>query len=130
MKPIDVRAPVRKAIELAREQFKKNGIAIDSTLPNDLPKVLGDEAALTEAFAHLVTNAAEATSGRTKPRITLGRSRNPRRWAHQRSCRDRKRQRQGNLSGIKGESVLAVLHDQSPRNGIGSADRETDHLRS
>jgi PAS domain S-box-containing protein len=71
MKPIDVRASVRKAIELARERVKKNGVAIDTTLPNDLPKVLGDETALTEAFAHLVANAAEATSGRTKPRITL-----------------------------------------------------------
>jgi PAS domain S-box-containing protein len=71
MKPIDVRASVRKAIELARSRVKKNGVAIDTTLPNDLPKVLGDETALTEAFAHLVANAAEATSGRTKPRITL-----------------------------------------------------------
>jgi two-component system, NtrC family, sensor histidine kinase AtoS len=71
MKPIDVRASVRKAIELARERVKKNGVAIDTTLPNDLPKVLGDETALTEAFAHLVANAAEATSGRSKPRITL-----------------------------------------------------------
>jgi nitrogen-specific signal transduction histidine kinase len=71
MKPIDVRASVRKAIELARSRVKKNGVAVDTTLPNDLPKVLGDETALTEAFAHLVANAAEATSGRTKPRITL-----------------------------------------------------------
>lgn len=71
MKPIDVRASVRKAIELACARMKENGVAIDTTLPNDLPKVLGDEKALTEAFAHLVANAAEATSGRTKPRITL-----------------------------------------------------------
>jgi PAS domain S-box-containing protein len=71
MKPIDVRASVKKAIELARTRVKKNGVAIDTTLPNDLPKVLGDETALTEAFAHLVANAAEATSGRTKPRVTL-----------------------------------------------------------
>jgi nitrogen-specific signal transduction histidine kinase len=71
MKPIDLRASVRKAIELARTRVKKNGVAIDTTLPNDLPKVLGDENALTEAFAHLVANAAEATSGQTKPRITL-----------------------------------------------------------
>lgn len=71
MKPIDLRASVRKAIEIARERVKKNGVAVDTTLPNDLPKVLGDEAALTEAFAHLVANAAEATSGRSKPRITL-----------------------------------------------------------
>jgi nitrogen-specific signal transduction histidine kinase len=71
MKPIDLRASVRKAIELARARMPKNGLAIDTTLPNDLPKVMGDEAALTEAFAHLVANAAEATSGRTKPKITL-----------------------------------------------------------
>jgi nitrogen-specific signal transduction histidine kinase len=71
MKPIDVRASVKKAIELARTRVKKNSVAIDTTLPNDLPKVLGDENALTEAFAHLVANAAEATSGQTKPRITL-----------------------------------------------------------
>ena len=71
LKPIDVRASVRKAIVLARERVKKNGVAIDTMLPNDLPRVLGDEAALTEAFAHLVTNAAEATSGQMKPRIIL-----------------------------------------------------------
>jgi PAS domain S-box-containing protein len=71
MKPVDVRASVKKAIELARIRVKKNGVAIDTTLPNDLPTVLGDETALTEAFAHLVANAAEATSGRTKPKITL-----------------------------------------------------------
>lgn len=46
-------------------------MSIETTLPNDLPKVFGDEAALTEAFAHLVANAAEATSGQEKPRITL-----------------------------------------------------------
>lgn len=71
MKPLDVRSSVRKAIELARGRVPKNGVAIDTTLANDLPQVLGDEAALTEAFAHLVANAAEATSGQSKPRITL-----------------------------------------------------------
>ena len=71
MKPIDLRAAVRKAIELARARVRKNDTAIDTALPNDLPKVLGDESALTEAFAHLVANAAEATSGRSKPRVTL-----------------------------------------------------------
>ena len=71
MKPIDLRASVRRAIEIARQRINRNGVAIDATMPNDLPKVIGDETALTEAFAHLVTNAAEATSGRTKPRITL-----------------------------------------------------------
>lgn len=71
-KPIDVRKPVRKAIEIARDRFGPNGgLAVETSLSNDLPKVLGDETALAEAFAHLVANAAEALSGRTKPRITL-----------------------------------------------------------
>src|SRR6266704_1984739 len=72
MRPLDVRKPVRKAIEIARDRFGTNGgLAVETSLSNDLPKVLGDETALAEAFAHLVANAAEALSGRTKPRITL-----------------------------------------------------------
>jgi PAS domain S-box-containing protein len=71
MKSVDLRSSVKKAIDLARVRVAKNGMAIDTTLPNDLPRVLGDEEALTEAFAHLVANAAEATSGQSKPRITL-----------------------------------------------------------
>src|SRR6266571_538831 len=71
-KPIDVRKPVRKAIEIACDRFGPNGgLAVETSLSNELPKVLGDETALAEAFAHLVANAAEALSGRTKPRITL-----------------------------------------------------------
>src|SRR5437870_4914281 len=65
LKPIDVRAPVKKAIEIARTRFGANGgPAVETSLPNDLPKVLGDKTALAEAFAHLVANAAEALSGR------------------------------------------------------------------
>jgi nitrogen-specific signal transduction histidine kinase len=71
-KPIDVRAPVKKAIEMARSRFGLNGdVALETSLPNDLPAVMGDESALTEAFAHLMANAAEALSGQKKPRITL-----------------------------------------------------------
>jgi two-component system sensor histidine kinase HydH len=72
MKPIDVRTPVKKALEVARGKFGTNGTPIEIDLPNDLPRVLGDETALTEVFAHLVANAAEATFGQSKPRITLG----------------------------------------------------------
>jgi PAS domain S-box-containing protein len=71
-KPLDVRMPVKKAIEIARHRFGANGgVEVETSLPNDLPKVLGDESALAEAFAHLVANATEALSGKTKPRITL-----------------------------------------------------------
>jgi len=72
LKLIDVRSPVKKGIEMARSRFGVNGgVAIETSLPNDLPKVLGDETALAEAFAHLLVNAAEALSGKNKPRITL-----------------------------------------------------------
>ncbi len=72
LKSIDVRSSVKKALEIARSRFGINGkVEIETLLPNDLPRVLGDESALAEAFAHLVANAAEASSDRTKPHITL-----------------------------------------------------------
>ncbi|HEX8679532.1 MAG TPA: ATP-binding protein [Chthoniobacterales bacterium] len=71
MKPIDIKASVKKALQVAREKFQTNGTPVEINMPNDLPNVLGDETALTEAFAHLVANAAEATTGQAKPRITL-----------------------------------------------------------
>lgn len=71
MKPVDLRKSVNKAIEVARARFGTNGTPVEMNLPTDLPPVLGDEAALTEAFAHLVANAAEATNGQPKPKISL-----------------------------------------------------------
>ncbi len=69
---IDVRDPVRKALEMARPSFQRNGeINVETVLETDLPPVIGDENALAEAFAHLVANAAEAASGQDKPRIVL-----------------------------------------------------------
>lgn len=72
LKPIDVRSPVKKALEIARSRYGINGkLEIETSLPANLPSVLGDESALAEAFAHLVANAAEASSERSKPHITL-----------------------------------------------------------
>jgi len=72
LKPIDVSGPVEKALEIARSRFGVDGgVEVETLLPTDLPRVLGDESALAEAFAHLVANAAEALSGKPKPRITL-----------------------------------------------------------
>jgi PAS domain S-box-containing protein len=72
LKPIDLRSSVTKALAMARDEFGVNGeVALETSFPNDLPKVLGDESALTEAFAHLVANAAEAVAGQEKPRISL-----------------------------------------------------------
>lgn len=71
-KQVDLRKPVQKGIAIARERFHANGhVEVETSLPSDLPKVSGDETALAEVFAHLVANAAEALSGRSKARITL-----------------------------------------------------------
>jgi nitrogen-specific signal transduction histidine kinase len=71
MKPVDLHGPVQKAVEMAKSRTHLNGTSIETELPNDLPKVWGDETALTEAFAHLVANAAEATTGLHQGRVTL-----------------------------------------------------------
>ncbi len=72
LKSIDVRAPVKKGLEIARSRFGVNGgIEVETSLPGNLPHVLGDEEALAEAFAHLVANAAEALSHQKKRRIAL-----------------------------------------------------------
>lgn len=72
LKPIDVRSPVKKGVEIARSRYGINGkVELETSLPSNLPRVLGDETALAEAFAHLVANAAEASADRSKPRITL-----------------------------------------------------------
>ncbi len=68
---LDLRAPVKKAVDLVRSRFTKNGFSVETTLPDDLPQIVGDETALAEAFAHLVANAAEASVGQPEPTITL-----------------------------------------------------------
>ena len=62
---------MKRAIELVRARKSQNGFSIETALPDDLPRIVGDEAALAEAFAHLVANAAEATSACRKGKITL-----------------------------------------------------------
>ena len=72
LKPIDVRAPLRRSLEIARARFGVNGgVEVETSLPKDLPPIMGDETALAEAFAHLVANAAEASVSQKKPLVTL-----------------------------------------------------------
>lgn len=71
-KPLDVQKPVQKAVDLARERSQVNGgVSVEMSIPNDLPKIMGDESALAEAFAHLIANAAEAMAGQRRGRIWL-----------------------------------------------------------
>jgi PAS domain S-box-containing protein len=72
MQPLDIRTPLKRGLELARSKFQVNGgVAVETELPPNLPKVFGDEGALAEAVAHLVANAAEAVTEQKKPKITL-----------------------------------------------------------
>jgi PAS domain S-box-containing protein len=72
LKSIDVREPLKKAVEIARSRYGINGkLELETSVASNLPHVLGDESALAEAFAHLVANAAEASADKNKPRITV-----------------------------------------------------------
>lgn len=71
MKSFDLRESIKRAVQIARDQLHINGTPVEMDFPGELPPILGDENALTEAFAHLVANAVEATGGRPKSRITL-----------------------------------------------------------
>ena len=126
MKPLDLRAPVRKAVEIARSRLGPGGVSIETTIPLDLPKVLGDETALAEALAQLVANAAEATAGQKKGRVTLG-AKPVREGGHTSevlvTVQDNGR---GIAPALKGQNFLAVLHYQSARHGPRFANRQAN----
>src|SRR6202030_460557 len=55
--PIDVRSPVKNGLAIPRSRYGINGkVELETSLPSNLPRVLGDETALAEAFAHLLAN--------------------------------------------------------------------------
>ena len=68
-KPMDIRMAIRKGIELAKRKLPQNDIKIEVTAPAELPLMLGDKAALAECFAHILTNAMEASFQRQAPSI-------------------------------------------------------------
>jgi nitrogen fixation/metabolism regulation signal transduction histidine kinase len=116
-KPIDLRAPMKKAIELVRARTAKNGFAVETAVPDDLPPIVGDETALAEAFAHLVANAAEATSGLPKGKNHSFRQTDPRRGSHQRRGGDGARQWQGHRGRFERQNLFPILYHQAARNG-------------
>ncbi len=71
LRPIDISATTRKALQLAATRHPQNGIRIDTTVDPDLPVVLGDDAALSESIAHVVVNAMEALHERPHPHIIV-----------------------------------------------------------
>jgi len=69
--PVDINDIVAKGIDLAKLRQPPNGVRIELKAQPKLPKITGDEHALTECVAHLITNALEASVGCKKPRVDI-----------------------------------------------------------
>lgn len=71
IQPTDIREVLLKAIQVCRETLTGNNVRLETSIPPDLPVLEGDQRALSECFAHLITNAVEALFGKTNPRVTV-----------------------------------------------------------
>ncbi len=58
------------AITMAAGKARRGDIRVDLLLPDDLPKIQGDEHQLTQVFANLLINAYEALEGRGAVTLT------------------------------------------------------------
>jgi two-component system, NtrC family, sensor kinase len=60
--PVDMNQCVKDTLFLLKHHFKERlGITVITTLPGDLPKIMGDESQLKQVIINLVTNAFDAT---------------------------------------------------------------------
>ena len=119
MRPLDIRTPVKRGLELARSKFRVNGdVAVETELPADLPKILGDEGALAEAVAHLVANAAEAAPNRKNRRSHFRPSRFRRR-PRQCGARDGAGQRTWDCAGNAGKVFSPFCTTKARGMGLG-----------
>jgi signal transduction histidine kinase len=71
--PISLRPPVESALRLAKVQPRFQGVEVDVVLPDELPRVLADEARLAQVLLNLFLNAGDATGGRGRVRVEAGR---------------------------------------------------------
>jgi PAS domain S-box-containing protein len=73
-RPVDVRDPLRQAVEFLRPAFDEKRIAIGLALGNEPAVVLGDANELEQLFINLLMNAHEATppDGAVSAEVTAG----------------------------------------------------------
>ena len=69
--PLDIRAPLRHALETVLPAGANPRIRVDFQSEPGLPSVWGDERALTDGFAHVLRNAVEALVSRDEGVIGL-----------------------------------------------------------
>lgn len=67
---IDVRVPLRQALQKVFAHGKEKMVSVSSDLDGNLPLVQGDERALIDCFTHVLQNAAEALDGRKDAALT------------------------------------------------------------
>ena len=61
--PVDLNRCVNDTLFLLKHHFKeRRGITVHTSLPQDLPKIMGDESQLKQVIINLVTNAFDASS--------------------------------------------------------------------
>ena len=60
--PVDMNQCVKDTLFLLKHHFKERlGVTVQTDLPQDLPKIMGDESQLKQVIINLVTNAFDAT---------------------------------------------------------------------
>jgi signal transduction histidine kinase len=70
-RPLEVDDMLSRAVKLARQQHPSEKVNIHLAMEQDLPRVEGDTASLTECFAHLIVNAVEATENTPGGAVTV-----------------------------------------------------------
>ena len=68
---VDLRACIDRAIAAVLPPGSETPIRIEIVTPPDLPRVEGDDRALTEAITHVVRNAVEAMAGRPQACLSV-----------------------------------------------------------
>ena len=70
-KPIDIRKAIEAGMHIAKLRVPQNGVVLKENLAKHLPKIIGDESALAECFAHILSNAMEALLHRDNASISI-----------------------------------------------------------
>lgn len=70
-RPLDIKKTIQNGIEFVRFLFPSKNIQIEISIEENLLPVKGDEHALTECLAHLLTNAVEATADQKNSHVVL-----------------------------------------------------------
>ena len=73
---LELGSVLAKAVAVAKDRLKGNGVPIEVSVVGPLPCVDGDETALVDSFAHLIVNAVEALGEKKDRRVEVKASSN------------------------------------------------------